>query len=130
ASLPESSRFSLEQTSFPRIVNTLAGGGVDGPPVWFGTNKRTLGTRFPSWLTVLAMTEDANEGFFGTPPPTGNFTRVSVAAGLGQHTYPIAAETQRGFDESDAAVKAIVEKDGLAQHLLFKGGGNLYSAHP
>jgi len=95
------------------------------------SHKRTLTTKFPSWLTVLAMTEDANEGVFGPPPPTGNFTRVSVAAGLGQLTYsPIAPETQRGWDASDAAVRAIVEQDGLAQHLLWKGGGNGYSAHP
>jgi choline dehydrogenase-like flavoprotein len=76
------------------------------------------------------MTEDANEGVFGPPPPTGNFTRVSVAAGLGQLSYPTTPETQQGWDASDAAVKAIVEKDGLAQHLLWKGGGNGYSAHP
>src|SRR5439155_228735 len=131
ASLPEFSRFSLEQIYFPPIVDILAEDGVDGPPVWFGTDKRTLGTKFPSWLTVLAMTEDANEGVFGPPPPTGNFTRVSVAAGLGQLAYsPIAPETQRGWDASDAAVRAIVEQDGLAQHLLWKGGGNGYSAHP
>jgi len=128
--LPEFSRFSLEQIYFPPIVNILAEDGVDGPPVWFGVDKRTLGTRFPSWLTVLAMTEDANEGVFGPPPPTGNFIRASVAAGLGQLSYPTAPETQRGWDESDDAVRAIVEKDGLARHLLWKGGGNAYSAHP
>ena len=76
------------------------------------------------------MTEDANEGVFGPPPPTGNFIRASVAAGLGQLSYPTAPETRQGWDASDAAVKAIVEKDGLAQHLLWKGGGNGYSAHP
>ena len=76
------------------------------------------------------MTEDANEGVFGPPPPSGNFIRASVAAGLGQLSYPTAPETRQGWDASDAAVKAIVEKDGLAQHLLWKGGGNGYSAHP
>ncbi len=65
-----------------------------------------------------------------SPPATGNFTRVTVAAGLGQLSYPTAPETQQGWDASDAAVKAIVEKDGLARHLLWKGGGNGYSAHP
>ncbi len=130
ASLPEFSRFTLEQIYFPPIVNILTEDGVDGPPTWFGVDKRTLTTRFPSWMTVLAMTEDANEGTFGPPPPTGNFTRVSVAAGLGQLTYPTAPETKIGWDASDAAVKAIVEKDGLGQHLLWKGGGNGYSAHP
>ena len=130
ASRPEFSRFSLEQIYFPPIVNILAEDGVDGAPTWFGVDKRAVTSRFPSWLTVLAMTEDANEGVFGPPPPTGNFTRVSVAAGLGQLSYPTAPETQEGWDASDAAVKAIVEQDGLARHLLWKGGGNGYSAHP
>jgi len=130
ASLPEFSRFSLEQIYFPPIVDILAEDGVDGPPVWFGVDKRTLTTKFASWLTVLAMTEDANEGVFGPPPPTGNFIRASVAAGVGQLSYPTAPETRQGWDAADAAVKAIVEKDGLAQHLLWKGGGNGYSAHP
>jgi len=93
-------------------------------------DKRALTARFPSWLTVLAMTEDANEGVFGPPPPTGNFVRASVAAGLGQLSYPVAPETQLGWDASDAAVKAIVERDGLARHALWKAGGNGYSAHP
>src|SRR5439155_415852 len=66
ASLPEFSRFSLEQIYFPPIVDILAEDGVDGPPVWFGVDKRTLTTKFASWLTVLAMTEDANEGVFVT----------------------------------------------------------------
>lgn len=128
--LPEFLRFSLEQIYFPPIVNVLAEDGVPGPPTWFGVDKKTLTSQFPSWLTVLAMTEDANEGVFGPPPPTGNFTRVSVVAGLGQLSYPTAPETQRGWDASDATVKAIVEKDGLARHLLWKAGGNGYSAHP
>ena len=78
--------------------------------MWFGIDKRTLGTKFPSWLTLLAITEDANEGVFGPPPATGNFTRVTVAPGLGQLSYPPAPETQQRWDASDAAVKAIVEK--------------------
>ncbi|HEY3188162.1 MAG TPA: GMC family oxidoreductase, partial [Solirubrobacteraceae bacterium] len=130
ATRPEFLRFSLQQIYFPPIVNVLAEDGIDGPPTWFGVDKRALTARYPSWLTVLAMTEDANEGVFGPPPPTGNFTRVSIAAGLGQLSYPTAPETQQGWDASDAAVKAIVEQDGLAQHSLWKAGGSGYSAHP
>src|SRR5437870_13594893 len=76
------------------------------------------------------MTEDANEAVFGPPPPTGNFIRASVAAGLGQLSYPTAPETRQGWAGTDAAVKAIVEKGGLAQHLLWKGGGNGHSPRP
>jgi hypothetical protein len=41
-------------------VNILADDGTAGEPVWFGRDKRALTARWRSWLTVLAMTEDAN----------------------------------------------------------------------
>jgi choline dehydrogenase-like flavoprotein len=129
AARPEFSRFSLEQIYFPPIVNILPEDGADGPPSWFGVDKRALGFRFPSWLHVLAMTEDANEGVFGPPPPNGDFVRVSVAAGVGQLTYHVTPETRQGFDASDAAAKAIVEHDGLGTHHLWTAGG-VFSAHP
>jgi choline dehydrogenase-like flavoprotein len=130
AKRPEFERFSLQQIYFPSITNVLAEDGVDGPPVWFGADKRTLTSRWRSWLTVLAMTEDANEGTFGPPPPTGSFVRLAPAAGLGQLSYPVAAETRRGFDVSDAAARAIIERDGLGRHLLWRGAVNVQSAHP
>jgi len=130
ATLPEFERFSLEQIYFPPIVNIVPEDGIDGPPVWFGVDKRTLTSRWRSWLSVLHMTEDNNEGVFGPPPPTGNFVRISVAAGVGQITYQVSPETQRGFDLSDAATRAIVEKDGLGRHLLWLGDRNTLSAHP
>lgn len=130
ASGPEFSRFSLQQIYFPPITSILAEDEVAGPPVWFGLDRRDLTARWPSWLTILAMTEDANEGTFGTPPPTGGFVRVSPAANVGQLTYPVAPETQQGWNDSDAETKAIVERDGLARHLLWRAGFNAFSAHP
>ena len=130
ASRAEFLRYSLQQIYFPAITNILSEDETAGAPTWFGLDKRDLTSRWPSWLTILAMTEDANEGVFGAPPATGNFTRLGPAAGLGQLTYPIAPETQQGFDASDAEVRGIVERDGLGKHLLWTAGGNVYSAHP
>jgi choline dehydrogenase-like flavoprotein len=130
-SRPEFLRYSLQQIYFPPITSLLAEDATPAaPPVWFGLDKRDLTDRWRSWLTILAMTEDANEGTFGLPPATGNFTRLGPAAGLGQLTYTMAPETRMGIDASDAETKAIVERDGLATHHLWKAGGNLYSAHP
>lgn len=123
-------RYSLQQIYFPPITSILPDDGSAAAPTWFGLDKRDLTDRWRSWLTILAMTEDANEGSFGAPPATGNFTRLGPAAGLGQLTYPLAPETRLGFDASDAETKAIVERDGLATHHLWKAGGNVYSAHP
>lgn len=129
-SRPEFLRYALQQIYFPTITNLLPEDGVDGDPVWFGADKKELTRRWRSWLTVLAMTEDANEGVFGPPPPTGNFVRVASAASLGQVTFRPAPETRRGWDASDADVRAIVEGGGLGRHLLWKETANALSAHP
>lgn len=59
-----------------RTVNILAAVGAHGEPSRFGVSKRELTRRWPSWLNVLATTEDGNEGTLGTPPPTGLFVRI------------------------------------------------------
>ena len=62
------------------MTNLLAQAAV--APRWFGVGKRELRARWRSWLTLLAMTEDDNEGTFGLPPLTGSFLRL--APGLGE----------------------------------------------
>ena len=57
-------------------------------------------------------------------------TGFAPAAGLGQLSFHTTPETQRGWDASDAAMKTVVEKDGLARHLFWKGTSNVQSAHP
>jgi choline dehydrogenase-like flavoprotein len=126
---PEFSRFALQQLYAPPLTNAIWGDGVDGPPMWFGIDKRALTSRWRSWLTIVAMTEDANEGFFGPPPPTGNFTR-NGPLGIGQLRYDIAPETQLGFDLSDAAAKSIMTRDGLATFHLVENTKNIQCAHP
>src|SRR5439155_24917774 len=65
----EFTRFSLQQIYFPAITNILAQvAGADGDPAWFGVAKKAMRRRWASWLTLLAMTEDDNEGVFGPPP--------------------------------------------------------------
>ena len=127
---PEFDRFALQQIYFPTITNLLPADGTDGDPLWFGLDKRDVTSRWRSWLTVLAMTEDDNEGVFGPPPATGNFTRIASAASLGQTTYRPNARTQRGWDLSDAAIRSVVERDGLGRHLLWEQTENALSAHP
>lgn len=127
-SAPEFSRFGLQQIYFPPITNILP--GVAEPPVWFGIDKRELTSRWRSWLTVLAMTEDANEGFFGPPPATGDFTRIGPGAAAGQLRYDISPETTHGFDLSDAASRSIMTLDGLASLHLVKSTKKIQCAHP
>lgn len=131
---PEFERFSLQQIYFPPIVDILGGHGSgqpqEGGPLWFGVDKRALSARWRSWLNVLAMTEDGNEGVFGAPPPTGNFVRVASSASVATLNYRPSPQTQRGWTLADDAVRSIVEKDGLGSFVAWDGNPNTLTAHP
>jgi choline dehydrogenase-like flavoprotein len=116
-SLPEYSRFSLEQLYFPPGLGTILAQapGATGP-AWFGAEKKAFLKQWESWLTIFTMSEDDNEGVFGPPPARGNSDRISQQMlGRGSLRYTPTANTLRGWAESDAAVKDILERDGLAQ---------------
>jgi choline dehydrogenase-like flavoprotein len=127
---PEFSRFSLQQIYFPPLTNMLSEDGTPGEPTWFGADKKALTSRWKSWLGVLAMTEDANEGVFGPPPATGGFTRLSTAIAVSPLRYKPAPETLRGWAAADAEVRAIIERDGLGTHRRWDGLAPAISAHP
>jgi hypothetical protein len=77
--------------------------------------KRDFLKRWDSWLIIFTMSEDDNEGVFGPPPPSGNAVRTSQQMlGRGSLRYEPTANTLRGWAESDAAVRDILERDGLA----------------
>jgi enediyne biosynthesis protein E9 len=115
--LPEFERFSLEQLYFPPGLGTiLAQTPEDGDPHWFGVEKKEMLRRWQSWLTIFTMSEDDNEGVFGPPPETGNAHRFSQQMlGHGPLRYRPTANTWRGWNLADAAVKDILERDGLAK---------------
>jgi choline dehydrogenase-like flavoprotein len=116
-SLPEFSRFSLEQLYFPPGLGTILAQapGASGSG-WFGVEKKEMLRHWKSWLTIFIMSEDNNEGVFGPPPPTGNAARISQQMlGRGNLSYQPTPQTLRGWAEADAEVKDILERDGLAR---------------
>ncbi|WP_435279883.1 GMC family oxidoreductase N-terminal domain-containing protein [Streptomyces sp. 1222.5] len=127
---PEFSRFMLQQIYFPPITNVLA--QTAQPPHWFGIPGRALRSRWRSWLTVLAMTEDDNEGFFAQVPPcTGSFARLAPGIGLGTMTYRPTARTLGGWQKADTALRSILETEGLARVLPWSGDvAGSVTAHP
>ncbi len=130
ASRPEFERYGLQQIYFPTITDILPEDGSPAQPQWFGVDKKEMSRRWRSWLTLLALTEDDNEGEWGYLPPTGNFVRAASSAVVSSLTYQPNAHTLRGWHSSDATLKQIVEKDGLGKHLDWVGGQSTLSAHP
>ncbi|MGK5552257.1 GMC family oxidoreductase N-terminal domain-containing protein [Actinomadura kijaniata] len=115
-SLPEFSRFSLEQLYFPPGLGTILA-QVPGAqaPSWFGVDKKEVLRRWQSWLTIFIMSEDDNEGVFGAPPATGNAMRISQQMlGRGNLRYRPTLNTMHGWAQADAAVRDILTRDGLA----------------
>ena len=115
-SLPEYDRYSLEQLYFPPGLGTILAqvpGGSD--PTWFGPAKKEWLSRWKEWLTIFTMSEDDNEGVFGPPPDTGNSIRISQQMlARGPLSYEPTPNTLNGWAKSDAEVKEIFSKDGIA----------------
>ncbi|WP_422733429.1 GMC family oxidoreductase N-terminal domain-containing protein [Micromonospora sp. WMMD558] len=122
---PEFERFGLQQLAFPALTNLLA-----GAPGWYGVAKKELRSRWRSWLTVLAMTEDDNEGTFGVPPLTGSFTRVTNGLGLGGFSYAPTAATRDGWARADATVRRIFGGGLATVHPWTAEVGGAVTAHP
>jgi choline dehydrogenase-like flavoprotein len=116
-SLPEFSRFSLEQLYFPPGLGTILAQvpGATGP-TWFGPEKKELLSAWQSWLTIFTMSEDDNEGVFGPPPDAGNAVRISQQMlGRGSLRYEPTANTLRGWAAADDEIRRIFELDGLGR---------------
>ncbi|MDF3302050.1 GMC family oxidoreductase N-terminal domain-containing protein [Streptomyces tropicalis] len=127
---PEFTRFSLQQIYFPGITNILAQATDRPDSSWFGVAKKDLRSRWRSWLSVLAMTEDDNEGVFGPPPATGSFTRVASSVGLSTLRHRPTAHTLRGWAAADAEARAVLERDGLARVRPWSETVGSLTAHP
>ncbi|MGW4040340.1 FAD-dependent oxidoreductase [Streptomyces sp. NPDC004778] len=132
-SLPEYSRYSLEQLYFPPGLGTILAQAPDATgPTWFGKEKKEILKNWKSWLTIFCMTEDDNEGVFGPPPATGNSHRISQQMlGRGNLSYRPTENTWHGWNQADADVKEILEKDGLAKVMPWTNDLiGAYTVHP
>ncbi|MFC4032425.1 FAD-dependent oxidoreductase [Streptomyces polygonati] len=132
-SRPEFERYSLEQLYFPPGLGTILAQVPDATgPTWFGKEKKELLKHWQSWMTIFTMSEDDNEGVFGPPPETGNSDRISQQMlGLGTISYQPTKNTRRGWELSDASVKEILERDGLAKVMPWTNDVvGAYTVHP
>lgn len=132
-SLPEYERYSLEQLYFPPGLGTVLAQvpGAEGPS-WFGAEKKELLRLWNSWLTIFSMSEDDNEGVFASVPAVGNADRFSQQMfGFGPIKYQPTANTLRGWAKSDADLRDLLERDGLAKVMPWTNDVvGAYTVHP
>ncbi|WP_433496280.1 GMC family oxidoreductase N-terminal domain-containing protein [Sphaerimonospora sp. CA-214678] len=132
-SLPEYTRYSLEQLYFPPGLGTILAQVADPDgPTWFGVKKKEMLRRWQSWLIIFQMIEDDNEGVFGPPPVAGNADRISQQMlGVGRLRYRPTENTLRAWAMADADVKDILERDGLATVTAWTNDVvGAYTVHP
>ncbi|MCP3802635.1 GMC family oxidoreductase [Allokutzneria sp. A3M-2-11 16] len=120
---PEYERFSLQQIYFPAITNVLADTG-------FGDSARDARAKWASWLSVLAMTEDDNEGVFGPPAPSGSGLRLALSVVRSSLRYRPSSRTLRGWALADDEAKAILERGGLSTVKPWRDFAGSVTAHP
>lgn len=131
--LPEFSRYSIEQLFFPPGLGTILVQSPDATgPTWFGVEKKDVLRKWRNWLTTFTMIEDDNEGEFGPPPPTGNSVRISMQMlGRGSLKYEPRPTTRRAWEMTDAHIKQILEKDGMARVMPWTNDVvGAYTVHP
>jgi enediyne biosynthesis protein E9 len=132
-SQPEYTRYSIEQLYFPPGLGTIL---VQAPEssgsTWFGVEKKEVLKKWRSWLTIFTMIEDDNEGVFGAPPPTGNAARISQQMlGRGALSYVPSETTRRAWERTDADIREIMERDGLARVMPWTNDVvGAYTVHP
>lgn len=121
ASRAEFDRYGLQNVYFAPMTNILVAASQTAP-TWFGVQKKLERQSWKSWLGVLAMVEDDNEGVFGPPPATGTYTRVTAGIAQNALAYQPNANTIRGFTGAQTQMTRIM--NGLST----EGGGWSFDA--
>jgi choline dehydrogenase-like flavoprotein len=128
---PDGTRFNLQEIFLSTLTNFLYDDGRAGDPSWWGLDKKRSVATWNDHIELLAMVEDTNDGEFVVPPPDGDNARPNggpVTVGL--FTYQFSDQSQRVRDAANAAMKSIVERDGLGRFLKLSESRGAYCAHP
>ena len=125
-------RFTLQEIYLSPLAHTLYDDGRDpaGAPSFFGLQKKQGLSTFNNHIEVLAMVEDTHDGEFLAPPPFGSHVRPNAGPlGVGPFNYELSEQSVRVREAADAAIKNVVERNGLARFmkLTFR---NVFASHP
>ena len=125
-------RFTLQEIYLSPLAHTLYDDGrsSQAQPSFFGLQKKAALSTFNNHIEILAMVEDTHDGEFLAPPPYGSHVRPNAGPlGVGPFTYELSDQSVRVREAADAAIRAVVERSGLARFmkLTFR---NAFASHP
>jgi choline dehydrogenase-like flavoprotein len=127
----DGTRFNLQEIFLSTLTNFLYDDGRAGEPSWWGLDKKRSIATWNNHLELLAMVEDTNDGEFVVPPPEGDNARPNAGpVTVGLFRYAFSDQSQHVRDQANAAMKSIVERNGLARFLALSESRGAYCAHP
>ncbi|HEY7633483.1 MAG TPA: GMC family oxidoreductase [Thermoleophilaceae bacterium] len=127
----DGTRFNLQEIFLSTLTNFLYDDGRPGDPSWWGLDKKRSIANWNNHIELLAMVEDTNDGEFVVPPPEGDNLRPNAGpVTVGLFTYGLSDQSQRVRESANAAMKSIVERDGLGRFLKLSESRGAYCAHP
>jgi enediyne biosynthesis protein E9 len=128
----DGTRFTLQEIYLSSLAHALYDDGraPTGDPSWWGLQKKASLSTFNNHIELLAMVEDTHDGEFLAPPPSGSHVRPNPGpVGIGPFRYELSDQSIRVREAADAAIKSVVERDGLGR-LLKLTYRNANASHP
>ncbi len=116
----DGTRFTLQEIYLSPLAHTLYDDAraPSGDPSWWGRQKKEALSTFNNHIEILAMVEDTHDGEFFAVPPSGSHVRPNAGpVGVGLFNYELSEQSVRVREAADAAMKSIVERNGLARFM-------------
>jgi choline dehydrogenase-like flavoprotein len=129
----DGTRFNLQQIFLSTLTNFLYDDGraPEGPPSFWGLQKKRSLATWASHIEVLAMVEDTMDGTFVTPPPQGAAVRANAGPiAFGTFDYAFSEQSVRVREAANRAIASIGERRGIGRFLGLTETRGAYCAHP
>jgi hypothetical protein len=127
-------RFTLQEILLSQLTNFLYDDGrtPNGDPSWWGRQKKRSVSTWSDHIEILAMVEDTHDGeFFAVPPGGGGHVRPNPGPiGVGLFTYSLSEQSIQVREQADAAIRSLIEGQGLGRFLGLTETPGVYASHP
>lgn len=129
----DGTRFTLQEIFLSSLTNFLYDDGRSPPgePSWWGLQKKDAVAHWANRIELLAMVEDTHDGEFLATAPQGGAVRPNDGPlAIGLFRYELSDQSRRVREAADAAIRSIVERDGLGRFMKLTETDGAYAAHP